>query len=213
VPLKILVVDDDEYLLTTLQLFLSRWGYGVVTTNSGSEAMQILKTDVFDLLLTDLEMPCVTGLDLLKSVQSTNPTILTVLMTGSEEIEKAEEALKSGAFDYLFKPFGLGQLKMTLLRAMKYRQVLLQEKGETTMGNLENGEQILEGMVRRPDPGRKSCLVGFQPKDHPATIYYLVGIPMENVEYLVNREVKLKGAVFSKAGVIQVSTIEAVENR
>lgn len=133
-PPKILVVDDDEHLLTTLQCVLSKWGYGVVTMNSGTEAIRVRMTDMFDLLLTDLEMPGVTGIDLLKSVQRVDPTIPTVLMTGSWEPEKAEEALKQGAFDYLFKPFSLGQLKVTLLRALRYRQVLLQGKGGVEEG-------------------------------------------------------------------------------
>lgn len=210
-PLTVLVVDDDECLLTTLQRLLGKWGYRVVTTNSGSEAIQSLETGLFDMILTDLEMPGVTGIDLLKRVQRMNPTIPTVMMTGSQEIEQAEEALKEGAFDYLLKPFSFGQLRVIMMRVLKYRRVLLQEKEETIMEASENSERTLEGTVCRPDPTKKPCLIGFRPKGHPTTIYYLIGV-MEDIEDLEAREVRVKGRIFPDAGVIRVSTLEIIDN-
>jgi DNA-binding NtrC family response regulator len=108
----ILVVDDEREIRDFLSKALTRIaGFQVELAENGEEALKKVEKGRFDLILTDLKMPMVDGLQLITEISQSNPEILTVLMTGHGTIDSAIEAMKYGAFDYILKPFPIPQMK------------------------------------------------------------------------------------------------------
>ncbi len=115
---EILVVDDEPQMLIAIQETLRRRSYQVTTAASGVEALCRMKERFFRLLITDMRMPEVSGLDLLKKVRATSPYTPVILLTAYGTIENAVEAMKHGAFDYLLKPFSSESLEQVVRRAL-----------------------------------------------------------------------------------------------
>lgn len=120
---RLLVVDDDIESLTPLRDLLSKWGYEAAGYTSGKDALDALKKQDFDLLLTDLTMPEMDGIELLKAALKINPRLLGIVMTGKGTIQTAVEAMKVGAFDYILKPLEFKLLRPILTRAMQVRRL------------------------------------------------------------------------------------------
>src|SRR5881275_912197 len=118
-PAKILVVDDERSILVLLKEALGQWGYQVTTTASAAEALGILKSELFDALITDIRMPDMSGLDLLREIRKQDESIEVVMMTGYPTIASAVQALKEGAYDYLSKPLILDELRHLMSRMME----------------------------------------------------------------------------------------------
>ncbi len=117
---EILVVDDEQNMLKLFQKVLAREGYGVRTAASGTEALRILREETFDLIISDLVMPVLGGIDLMKEVKTKHPDIPFIVITAYGTIESAVEAMKGGAFDYLTKPFQKDEILVVVNRALKY---------------------------------------------------------------------------------------------
>jgi two-component system response regulator HydG len=111
---RLLVVDDDRAILTLIGTIAVAEGFDVVTTTNGEDAMKQLRHRPAELVLLDLRMPGVTGLDVLRSLREVSPKCRVVLMTGFATIDSAVEAVKLGALDYLTKPFDLQRLRHLL---------------------------------------------------------------------------------------------------
>ncbi len=120
---RILVVDDEVELKNVLCESLAQAGYDVHGYCSGHEALTALRAREFDVLLTDLMMPALDGLSLLRQALETDPNLIVILMTGQGTVSTAVEAMKSGAFDYLLKPFKLNALLPVLVRALDVRRL------------------------------------------------------------------------------------------
>ena len=120
-PGTILVVDDDESLRRVTQVQLQQAGYRAEASSSGRQALEVLQSQTVDLVLTDLKMPGMSGLELLRAVQAQQPDTMVVLMTAYGTIETAVEAVKSGAYDYITKPVNQEELLLLLDRALGYR--------------------------------------------------------------------------------------------
>lgn len=120
---RILIVDDEDDLRVTLQDRLALQGYETTVCGTGEEALEALKTEPFDVLLTDLMMPGMSGLDLLRVGLEIDPHLVCILMTGQATVPTAVEALKAGAFDYITKPFKVAALRPVLSRAIELRQL------------------------------------------------------------------------------------------
>src|SRR5881296_4508420 len=118
-PAKILVVDDERSILVLLKEALGQWGYQVTTAASAAEALGILKSELFDALITDIRMPDMSGLELLREVKKQDESIEVVMMTGYPTIASAVQALKEGAYDYLSKPLILDELRHLMSRMME----------------------------------------------------------------------------------------------
>ncbi len=101
---RILIVDDEKSIRYTLSRFISNSGYEVSLAGSAEEAVELFRDNKFDAVLTDIIMPKMTGIDLLKVFRETDPGVPVVLMTGNPTIETASESVRSRAFDYLAKP-------------------------------------------------------------------------------------------------------------
>ncbi len=135
---KILVVDDEPSILRLLEEALTRWGYQVRCAASGDEALEALRGDLFDAVLTDVRMPEMSGLDLLREIKRHDDSIEVVMMTGYPTIASAVEALKEGAYDYLSKPLILDELHHLMAR-MTERRFL---RGEVTSLRERLGEEL-----------------------------------------------------------------------
>ena len=120
---KILVVDDEEVVLRSCQRIL-RDDYAVQTVQDGFAALKKVDEEDFDILLLDVMMPGMDGLELLQQVKECHPEIDVIMMTGLSEIQTAVKAMKLGAFDYLSKPFDPDELKLIVVRALERRRLL-----------------------------------------------------------------------------------------
>lgn len=116
---SILVVDDEKNQREILETILSGEGYDVTTASSGEAAMKFVADRHFDLVLTDLKMTGMTGLDLLKSLTDFDKSIIVILLTAHGTIDSAVDALRLGAFEYLQKPYDSEKLLETVSRALK----------------------------------------------------------------------------------------------
>lgn len=101
---RLIVVDDEVETLTPMCDLLSEWGYEVAGYTSPKDALKELKEKDFDLLLTDLVMPEMDGIELLKAAQKIDQNLVCIIITGKGTIQTAIEAMKVGAFDYILKP-------------------------------------------------------------------------------------------------------------
>ena len=143
---RILVVDDERVIREILSEFLSLEGFAVHTVEDGEKALTELRLRPYDLVITDLKMPRLSGLQLLEKVEAERLGALTVLMTGFGTVETAIEAMKKGAYDYLLKPFKVEEVIHVVERAL-YRQRLQTE-------NIRLREALTIYKVQRSDRAR-----------------------------------------------------------
>ncbi len=120
---SILVVDDDQAHLTMLKTLLTGWGYEVNKADDGLKAIQKVREQPFDLILMDIRMIKVSGLEALAEIKAYNPAIPVIIMTAYSSVETAVEALKKGAYDYLTKPLDFDELRLAMERAMDHSQL------------------------------------------------------------------------------------------
>jgi len=121
---RILVVDDEEIVLKSCLRILAGGEFEVDTATSGPEALRRIEEHPYDLVVLDIMMPGMDGLEVLQRVKEAHPDIDIVMITGLSEIDVAVRAMKLGAFDYLPKPFEPDQLKLVLARALERRRLL-----------------------------------------------------------------------------------------
>lgn len=117
---SLLVVDDDGAHRTMLQTLLSGWGYTITEADDGSVAIDMVRDRSFDLVLMDVRMVKVSGIEALARIKALNPAIPVIIMTAYSSIESAVEALKKGAYDYLTKPLDFDKLRLTIERAVEH---------------------------------------------------------------------------------------------
>ncbi len=115
---KILIAEDDPGIQTMIRILLKRDGHEAVSAEDGLKALELIKRDAFDLVLTDLRMPHVDGMYLLRAVKEREPSMPVIVLTAYATRETAIEALKFGAFDYIAKPFTISELMTTVERAL-----------------------------------------------------------------------------------------------
>lgn len=126
-PERILAVDDEPNMLRLLKTILtSKTNYEVVTTNNPLEAAKLLQEERFDLLITDLKMPLMDGMDLIETVKKIDAALPIIMVTAYGTIETAEEAIQKGAYDYITKPFRQEAILITLKRALEWRQMQME---------------------------------------------------------------------------------------
>ena len=120
---RILIVDDDKVSLLLLKNHLLRQGYEVHSADNGPEALALLGKQRMDLVITDLVMPGMDGIQLMRAAKALYPALPCILYTAQGSIESAVSAIKQGAVDYLEKPFHPQTLDMVLQRALEYRRL------------------------------------------------------------------------------------------
>jgi len=123
VPETICIVDDEPAILNTLSSILEDEGYQVIVAKSGVEGMKVVRSDSPDLVILDIWMPEMDGLETLKRLRSQFPGILVVMMSGHGSIETAVKATKLGAYDYLEKPLDLEKVTIMVRNALHQRKL------------------------------------------------------------------------------------------
>ena len=118
-PKNILVVDDEENIREIISEFLQTLGYNVVEASNGEDAIVACSKTKFDLVISDIRMPKMNGLKLLKSLKAYMPDLPIVLMTGYQPSKAQEESLTTKADGYLLKPFSLSSLRQVILKVFK----------------------------------------------------------------------------------------------
>ncbi len=115
---NVLVVDDDNHMRIALKESLVRAGYNVALAEDGRKAMVEIDRNIFDLVITDVKMPHLGGIDLLKAIKETSPLMPVILMTGYGTVKDAVQVIKEGAYDYIQKPFNTDMLYSVVRRAL-----------------------------------------------------------------------------------------------
>ncbi|AKJ41147.1 sigma-54-dependent Fis family transcriptional regulator [Pragia fontium] len=139
----ILVVDDDLSHCTIIQALMKGWGYQVTLAHNGLEAIEQVKQSPFDLILTDVRMSEMDGIEALKAIKAYNPAIPILIMTAYSNIESAVEAIKAGAYDYLTKPLDFDMLQLTIERALEH--TYLKSENQTLKQQLTIDSQNMIG--------------------------------------------------------------------
>lgn len=124
----ILIVDDEKNYLLVLKELLGEEGYEVVTAQSASEALGIFQETELDLVITDMKMPGMSGMALLSGLKEKDLHLPVIMMTAYGTVEKAVEAMKKGAYDYIIKPFDNETLKKTVVKALAMGQVIKENR-------------------------------------------------------------------------------------
>jgi len=127
---KVLLVDDEEEFVETLAERMRSRGMDVATSGSGVDALQLVEDEDFDVVVLDLKMPGIDGLDALKRIKRRRPDIQVVLLTGYATVEKGVEAIKEGALEFLEKPVDLASLTDAIHKAKATKMVLVEKETE-----------------------------------------------------------------------------------
>jgi DNA-binding NtrC family response regulator len=126
---RILAVDDEPDMLTLIKMIVEGYSdHQVTTTNNPMEVAELLYKERFDLIITDLKMPGMDGMELLELVKKNENDSLVIMLTAFGSMASAEEAVAKGAFDYISKPFRKEQLLLAIDKAMRWREMALQIK-------------------------------------------------------------------------------------
>ena len=165
----VVVIDDEQGILDVVGRFAQRAGYEAITCSNGRDAIAQLQARRADLVMVDLRMPDVGGLDVLRAIREIDPRCQAVLMTGYASVETAVEAIKLGASDYLSKPLDFARLEQLLISVrddLERRRSLLSIEGDVARrlefcGMIGRGPvmQDLFGMIRRLAPHVRTALV------------------------------------------------------
>ncbi len=135
----ILIVDDDPFILGSASSLIEEFGYSVLTSGNAADAIARFQENGIDVVLTDINMPEVSGIELLEKIHIINPEMPVILMTAYAELEVAVDAVRKGAFDFIIKPYKPDNLRYSLEKAFKYCRLLNMER---------NYKYLLEETVR-----------------------------------------------------------------
>lgn len=133
---RILLIDDEEASRQALSMLLERMGYTVTGAGTGEEALKLHTAGSFEIVITDLRLPGINGIDLLKKVKQRDAATEVIVITGNASVETAVQAMKEGAFDYIIKPVNIDELKIIIEKAM--------EKARLVSENVQLKKQLRE---------------------------------------------------------------------
>jgi len=125
---KILIVDDEEGMRRLLSRILTREGYETIAVGSGEEALQEIAAEQFDLVITDIQMSGMSGVELLQELKSFDPSLPILVITAYGTVESAVQALRSGAYDYITKPFEGDEIRLTVAKAFERERLLAENR-------------------------------------------------------------------------------------
>lgn len=231
---RILVVDDEESIREFLDIMLRKEGYEVTLAEDGARATELLKKKTFDLVISDMQMPQVTGMELLKHVRDNYPDLLFMMITAFGTTETAVEAMKMGAYDYITKPFKIDEVRIVISNALRSKsletenRVLKKELSkensfQNIIGNSESMHRIFD-LVRRVSQAPTNVLITGESgtgkevvakaihyngplKDRPFVTINCGAIP-ENLmesEMFGHKKGSFTGAIVDKSGLFEVA--------
>ncbi len=120
---KILVVDDEQSMRDFLAIMLKKEGHDIVTARNGTDALKAVQAEIFDLVISDVKMPGIDGIDVLKAVKDVSSETVVIMITAYATAETAVEAMKLGASDYVIKPFKIDELKLIINNSLEKRHL------------------------------------------------------------------------------------------
>lgn len=231
---RILVVDDEESIREFLEIMLKKEGYEITLAEDGQKAKELLAKKSFDMIISDLQMPHVTGIELLKHVKDTAPEIVFMMITAFGTTETAVEAMKMGAYDYITKPFKIDEVRLNIQNALRSRNLEVENRSlkkeltkeysfQNMVGNSPAMHAIFD-MVKRVSQTPTNVLVTGESgtgkevvakaihyngplKDKPFVTINCGAIP-ENLmesEMFGHKKGSFTGAVTDKAGLFEVA--------
>jgi two-component system response regulator PilR (NtrC family) len=166
---RLLVVDDEESIREFLEIMLKKEGYEVTCAEDGAKAKEILGKKSFDMVISDLQMPNMTGIELLKHVRESAPDLVFMMITAFGTTESAVEAMKMGAYDYLTKPFKIDEVRLNVANALRARNLEVENKTlkkemvkeysfQSMVGNSEAMHRIFD-LVKRVSQAPSNILI------------------------------------------------------
>lgn len=166
---RILAVDDEESIREFLEIMLKKEGYDVTTAVDGAQAIDLLKKKSFDMVISDMQMPNVTGIELLKHVKDNYPDLVFMIITAFGTTETAVEAMKLGAYDYITKPFKIDEVRIVISNALRSKNLEVENRTlkkemqkefsfQSLVGNSEKMHHIYE-LIKRVSQTPTNVLV------------------------------------------------------
>lgn len=171
---RILIVDDEPDTCDTLCDILKDEGYQPIAVQSAEDALEELKRKIFDIIIADIRLPEMDGIELLKETRKINPEMLSMIITGYPSMESSIEAMKAGAYDYITKPLSLDAIKLTIKRGMERQRLvaahkeLLQGLKKASHGLETQRRSLLNLLLRIPatkrevPATRKECQIALE---------------------------------------------------
>ena len=139
---EVLVIDDEPSITDFLSIALGEEGYHCITAVSGEDALKKLSTDKIDVILLDLRLPGISGMDVLRAIKSTYPRTAVIVVTAVGDAETAVEAMKTGAVDYIIKPFEIKRVYCSIEAALQVATIC-----DNKLGNQREGAETNDGEV------------------------------------------------------------------
>ncbi len=157
---NILVIDDKEMMRDSLLATLSRVGHEVRTCSSAGEALQVVQEQMFEVIITDLKMPRMTGLEFLDELQKRNIDVPVIMMTAYATVQTAVDAMKKGAYDYIQKPFNADEINLLVERALEHKRLIKENEAyRTGVNDWQKGRQLIGNSLAMQDVMKKIKLV------------------------------------------------------
>lgn len=166
---RILIVDDEESIREFLEIMLKKEGYEITTAVDGLNAKEILTKKSFDMIISDMQMPNMTGIELLRHVKDTYPDLVFMIITAFGTTETAVEAMKMGAYDYVTKPFKIDEVRMNIANALRsqnlevenrnLRKELVREYSFQNMVGNSQAMHIIFDLIKRVSQAPTNILV------------------------------------------------------
>ncbi len=163
----ILVVDDEQSMRDFLAIMLKKEGHEVVTAENGADALKAVQAEIFDLVITDVKMAGINGIDVLKTIKELSPDTVVIMITAFATAESAVEAMKLGAYDYIIKPFKVDELKIIIHNSLekhhlRKENILLKREIRSKAG--------FENFIGKSEPMQKIFSLIRQVADTPSTV-------------------------------------------
>ena len=165
----ILIVDDEQSMRDFLAIMLKKEGYGVAAVEDGYEASKAIEEDIYDLVITDIKMPGMNGLELLRHIKQVSPDTLVIVITAFSSTEDAVLAMKQGALDYITKPFEIEKIKLVIKNALERKKLSeeheyykKQYEHKFDVGNIvgtSDGIRQIFDMIKRVSSSKSTILV------------------------------------------------------
>jgi len=170
--MKILIVEDDRYERSILKAELSEQGFECLAAGDGREALRILSDGAVELILSDLQMPGMGGLDLLRKVRGGDVNTPFIMLTGAGTVESAVESLKHGAVDYIQKPYTIEKLASVIRRAINYYRVCEENR---ELKDFISGQQGFDNIIAVSERMKEALRMGRKAASTPNTTVAIFG--------------------------------------
>jgi two-component system sensor histidine kinase/response regulator len=203
---NVLIIDDDKIMLDSCTQVFVKEGYQTQTAENGDKGLKKFKDETPDLVLVDLKMPGIDGMEVLKELKTTDPNCVAIVITGYGTIESAVEAMKRGAYDFLLKPFTPDELRIIVRRGLERKKCI-----EQTKMLKEEKEKMRENFVSMVSHELRSPLAAVQ-QNLMVILAGMVGeIPEKTQQMLLRMKERIRGLISLISDWLDLSRIESGE--